>query len=239
MNEKINLKKEIISKVNNKCLQKYVVEFNTNSLPIDWNQWILLDEKIINLNLNTNGYFSLDKFGFVVIESFDEDFELEMGGNCMVFEKGRKYIPIFCGCYCAFIKINKGLKIFIGPGYADDFNNINSYCWTGKHHNDIDINIVLNGDIRGGNHLWYFLANFSVIYKNLNLKNNELVQVNNHFGMSSGMYGNVTNRFSNYNFISIDDFYSDYIKLANGLEDVVYFLDEFVQCDIIKILKIK
>lgn len=228
------MKKEFIFEANYKCLEKYLIEFNTNSLPIDWDKWILLDEKIINLNLDSNGYFSLDDFGFVVIESFDEDFELQMGGKYLAFEKGRKYIPIFSGCHFANIKIKQGLKIFFGPGYSVDFNNINSYCWTKKHHDDIDMNIVLYGDIRGGNYLWYFLSKFGIIYKNFNLKNNELTQVNNYFITIAGLYGciNLLTKF-----ISVEDFYSDYIKLANGLEDVVYFIDEFVQYDIIKILE--
>lgn len=30
--------KEFITKVDYKCLKKYIIEFNTNSLPIDWNK---------------------------------------------------------------------------------------------------------------------------------------------------------------------------------------------------------
>lgn len=107
----------------------------------------------------------MDIFGFVVIESFDNDFKLKLGRNIFEIEKGRKYIPIFCGGHSASVKIIKGLKIFFGPGYIDDFNNINSHCWTKKYNNDENFNI--DGNVRGGNYLWYFLINFDIIYKNL------------------------------------------------------------------------
>lgn len=54
------------------------------------------------------------------------------------------------------------------------------------------------------------------------------------------MYGYRNNSLLvNNNFISIDDFYSDFINNTNISDDVVYFLDEFIQSDIIKILEYK
>ena len=177
-------------------------------------------------------------FGFVVIESFDEDFELEMGGKNYLFEKGRKYIPIFYCYHSARIKNKKGLKIFFGPGYFDDFNDIDYYEFTKKYVDKtiLNLNLNLSVDIKGGNLLWYFILNFMVIYKNFNLKKNEMAPVNNHLLMCSGLYDciNVSTKF-----ISIEDFYSDYINKANGSEDVIYFIDEFIQYDIMKIVEKK
>ena len=57
MNDKINL----IENIRNKeffHLQKYIIEFNTDTLPIDFYKWIQLDEKIMNININHDDYLT-------------------------------------------------------------------------------------------------------------------------------------------------------------------------------------
>lgn len=210
--------------------KKYAIKFNTDSIPVDWNQWIQLDIKKIPSLYCMHGYFSLDSFGFVVIESFDEDFDIELGGTNYKFDKGRKYIPIFYGVHSARIKIKENLKIYVGPGYNKDFNNL---------ENPIDLknpdmsDKFLNGDSRGGNPLWYFLYQFPIIYENLNLnKSHDLYYKDCSLVFTNGMYG--YGHFQS-NSIPIENFYFDYINNANGSEDTISFIDNFVQHDIIKI----
>lgn len=214
---------------------EYVIEFNANSLPIDWNKWIQLDKKIINLNISHNKYFCLDNFSFVVIESFDEDFELKINVSIYEFEKGRKYIPIPSFSFI-HIKIKKGLKIFFSPGYS---YNINSNCWKKNYDKTTYDKKNINGYIKGDS-LWYFMNFFRVILQNLNLINNQLIIDDANLIMISGHYVYCNElKLKNTKSVSIDDFYSDYLNKANGLVDIVYFIDEFVQSDIIKILQVK
>lgn len=199
-------KKDIIF-ANYKFNKEYVIEFNTNSLPIDWNNWIVLNEKSINLKMDSKGYYCLDSFKFVVVDSLNENFEFIIGGVSHLFEKGCKHIPIFGGIHSVRIRIKKGLKIFYNPDeYLIDFDKDNSF--------------------------WYFLCNFCVIYKNLQSYNTNGKQLIKHHGIYG--YCKILNYVS---LSSVDSFYYNFINInkIDSFENVIYYIDQFIQYDIIKI----
>lgn len=216
-----NVSKKQIFFANYKFNKEYIIEFNTNSLPIDWNNWIMLNEKAINSKIDSKEYYCLDDFKFVVIESFNDDFEFIIGGISYLFEKGRKHIPIFYGVHSMRIKIKKGLKIFYNPAeYLIDFNGKNNTIITKANCYEKD------------NSFWYFLCYFCVIYKNLKSHNIDDKQ----FVKKWGMYG--YDKISNcINSSFVDSFYNDFanINKIDNFENVIYFIDQFIQHDIIKI----
>jgi hypothetical protein len=89
-----------------KILDKYYLIFDTNKLPIDFDKWIELNTKSIELKNNNNqtNLLNLNQYYFVVIDS-EIDFYIEIGGAYYIFQKGIKYFPYFPKCHSFYVKI--------------------------------------------------------------------------------------------------------------------------------------
>ncbi len=229
----------------------YIIEFDTNQLPLNFNQYIELDilkekkrkldfnekfkinknfedcgitlgeylflcacEEIKIKNKNGSDYMGLDKLLSVVIESYDEDFELELGGAHYKIQKGRKYISSFAGLHEFYIKLTPGLKIYVYPDL--------------EHFND----------------LWYLTSTEQVIYKNF-IVIGETNSSSMNIVKFGGMYGtlkDVENTLLNYKQIDENIFYNDFEnslreEYVNKLEDFVKTIDDYIQYGFFKFYK--
>jgi len=113
-------------------VEKYSIKFNCNYLPENFNEWVESNElnnydniikygddvvytkPIIIFMPNGDKYIEIAKLP-TIIESFLHDFEIDYGGQKIVFEKGRKYFPIFSGIHSFKLKLNDGIKIYKEP----------------------------------------------------------------------------------------------------------------------------
>ena len=189
---------------------KFLINFDTNLMPCDFENWIQLeisciDENLIK-NIDCNDMIFLNNYGFVVIESFDENFLMWFGGTMYRIEKGRKYLPMIYGYHDVYVRISKNLKIYIEPHYK--YKNYD----------------------RLFNDFYKFLIGYTIIYSNL-----KLIDYLNYY-----LIGYATYELSKKPIKCIDEneFYTEYVKhfnLHKNLNGEIYFIDKYIQYGTIKI----
>jgi hypothetical protein len=194
---------------------KYYIEFNTNILPLNFNEYISIDiekelyKQIFNstccLKMNELGFLYLNDFLEIVIESSD-DLILQVGGINFTLKKGIYYIPFFVKYHAYFIKKSDGLKMY--------------HC-----NNSSDF-------------LRKFLPNHKVIFKNIiNIDSNDvLICMNSMAGFTP--YNNIDKTFKE----SSSEFYFEYEKSNDStnnehISENIHCIDNYVQNDFIKIYK--
>jgi hypothetical protein len=112
---------------------KYLLSFNCDQMPINFDKWIQLDIEKIKLSntnlikiLNDNIYLCLNKYLYVVIESNENDFTIEFARVHCKVQKGKKYIPIFPIYHDFYIeKIKKGFDT--NNNISKEINLIDKY----------------------------------------------------------------------------------------------------------------
>lgn len=209
--------------------KKYGIKFKTNSLPIDFDKWIVLDKEEIDKRKYPNNYICLDHLKFVVIESYENILTTEIGGTTFHFKPGRYYLPILTGVHSFRVKFKENIKIYINP------NNI-------KPIPVYDL-------------FYYLLIFFTHIdYYGLEvIEKSEFSHPDSFLMFYSGMYGYGHKRTEQ---VDENIFYFDYNKyienipnaeiindISNNLQNPInkYFsinvIDNYVQHDIIKICR--
>ncbi len=169
-------------------------------------------EEIEIKNKNGFDYMGLDKLLSVVIESYDDDFELELGGAYYKIQKGKKYIPSF-GFHEFYIKLTPGLKIYVYPD-LEQYNDL----W----YLTITAQVIYKNFI-------------------IDREDNSCMNIVKFSGMY-GTLKDVENTLLNYKQINENIFYSDFEnslkdEYTNKLEDFVKTIDNYIQYGFIKFYK--
>jgi hypothetical protein len=142
----------------------------------------------------------LNNYGFVVIESFEENFSMSFGEKFYFIEKGRKYIPIKYGFHDVYIRSSKNLKIYIEPNYK--YKDYSPYF----------------------NNLYRFLNKYTVIYCNLKLIDNT-----NFYLIGWNMYELSDKPIKSIDENKFYYEYIKYFNMHDSLYDEIYFIDKYIQ----------
>lgn len=213
-----------IEKINNNTMKdNYFIRFDTDKLPFDFDKWIQIDikkmdEKFISVR-DKNVFLKIKKYSFVVIESYDEDFMIEIGGLLSKIEKGRKYLPIMSEYHDTYIKLSPNLSIYVNSKYNDDSHDINS------------------------DYFFMFSCSHHVIFDNLKLFNDCSNDSYSLLIYSMGMYGYISNYrlsyFNKHDIVDLNKFYYEYENLnaSSNYMEMINYIDNFFQYEIIKIFK--
>ena len=131
-----------IYKILRKLEKNYIIEFNTDTFLIDWNEWTKLyiqNEKIHEFN--SKKFILLDLFIFVVVESYNKNFEFMIGGVFYKFLKGRKYLPILSYFNKTYIEIKKNLNVYISKNHNSFLYNLSlAFSLTYKNYDLLEEN---------------------------------------------------------------------------------------------------
>lgn len=230
-NKKLNQKNKLDYKLefnHNLPKNKYWIQFDTDKLPLNFSKWILIDIKKIDKKSLThkNGmdFFCLNNYGFVVIESFREDFLMEFGEILYKVKKGRKYIPIFNSINNINIVLNTNVSIYVDPNYDNIF-----------YHKCLD-------------NLYIFLSDYNIIYHNFlldpynNIENNK--NLNDKTLVYILGYYSLIYDYNTFKQVEPNNYYFEYEKSNpnpnsnsnSNYTKEINFIDQFLQYEIIKII---
>jgi hypothetical protein len=210
--------KNIFKEIDKDFKYKYGLTFNTNLLPPNFNKykliiWDEIDHKNIIIN-NSIKYLDFSHSTFVIIESLDNQIYLYIGGVEYLIKKSILFFPILIGTHNVCIGLIPNIKIYTSSIFELD----NNYHIESKK-------------------LFNILVTFNSIYFNIYDKNYKNILVSRY-----GMYGYTTKK--NLEFVDENILYS---RIENDLKDKnydinliyneIYFIDKYIQSDIIKIVK--
>jgi hypothetical protein len=96
--------------------KKYILIFNSSSLPINFDKYKLINLKTIDMKnlitMNEIKYLNFPYSGFVVIESLIEQIYLYIGGTQYLVKKNRIFLPVIIGAHRIDIGLTKDIKIY-------------------------------------------------------------------------------------------------------------------------------
>jgi hypothetical protein len=210
--------KNIFDKIDKDIKDKYGLTFNTNSLPPNFNKYKLInldeiDDKNIIIN-NSIKYIDFPLSCFVLIESLDEQIILFIGGMDCFIKKSRLFFPILIGVHKVQIGLTPNIKIYSSSIFELD----NNY--------DIESKKLFN-----------ILVSFNSKYFDIYDENYKNILV-----IRYGMYGYIPK--INLEFVDENILYN---KIENDLKyknydtklihNEIYFIDKYIQSEIIKFVK--
>lgn len=210
--------KNIFNEIDKKINDKYGLTFNTNSLPPNFNKYKLINlDEIDDKNIiiyNSIKYLNFPQSCFVLIESIDEQIILFISGVEYFIKKSMLFFPILIGGHKVQIGLTPNIKIYSSSIFELD----NNY--------DIESKKLFN-----------ILVSFNSKYFNIYDENNKNILISRY-----GMYGYTPK--INLEFVDENILYH---KIENDLKDKncdnkliydeIYFIDKYIQSDIIKIVK--
>lgn len=203
--------------------KKYIVKFNINSMPLDFEtaNWKLYDKTNKNLIKKSDGTKLIELKGqFFIIESLEQDIMLELGGQVFYTGLTKIYLPCLYSFLGVFIKLT---------------DNINIYEL--RIDSDISNNIKL---LDNQSDFFTFITSFPIFFEDLTYNKTNSKPIFYH-----GMYGFDDSKFYNLDCNAIDNiFFNDLIKCVKDedkeyIDDIIYFIDKYIQYDIIKIVQVK
>lgn len=217
--------------------EKYLISFNCNQMPLNFDQWIQLDiEKVKSSNnnlikiMNENTYLCLNNYLYVVIESYEKDFNIEFAKVQCKVQKGKKYIPIFPIYHDFYIELNENIKIYIE---SDIFYNQkpeeNKYMELEKYNSTKYLYDKSN------NLLFNLLQNYQIVLDNFIIINDNYF-TNKNLVIKSGMIFTEPNPIKK---IDENKFYFELEKIKKGFDtnnkilNEINLLDNYVQYNFI------
>ena len=197
--------------------KKYYLHFDTNKLPLDFENWIKLDiqQDDLKKKYGCDNCLFLNEYYYIVIEA-KNNFYMCIGGMEYELEKGTKYIPRFPLYHDIFIKITPEINIYIEPNM----------------YNCVKVQKILyDYNYRPYNELLSLLNVFPYMYCNLNIVSGHFI--NSDLVVDSEMCGSVP-KIEKKN-INEEEFYLDIEK--QNLNYPIYLYDKYIQYEFIKIYK--
>lgn len=94
-----------------KLNDKYIIKFNTQYIPDNFNKWIKLD---INED-DKNKQLKLNKYKSVLIKSKEKNILLQLGGINFIINENSLHIPYFPFYQYCFITLSINIDIYIIP----------------------------------------------------------------------------------------------------------------------------
>ena len=196
----------------------YYLQFDTNKLPLDFENWIKLDIQQDDLKKKIHGddnCIFLNEYYYVVIEA-KNDFYMYFGGMKYELEKGTKYIPRFPLYHDIFIEITPEINIYIEPNM----------------YNHVKVQKILyDHNYKPYNELLSLLNVYPYMYCNLNIVSG--YYINYDLVVDCEMSGSVPKKEKKN--ISEEEFYLDIEK--QNLNYPIHLYDKYIQYEFIKIYK--
>lgn len=203
----------------------YIIEFNDQYIPFDFDKWRKLDTKECNENK-----LLLDKYRSVIIKSMNSNILLQMGGTDYVIKHNTFYFPFLNNFHQCYIMLCPGIDIFINDELASPFETNNNagelYKLMMKMMTHISFDFLNRTVFSGGKINYQNRGNIGQIEDNYNLH------------MAHGMYS-----IMNVKYIPVDigEFYCDYQTINKKLNvddekiiDDINLIDKYYQLGAIK-----
>lgn len=224
---------------------KYLIDFDTDKLPLDFEKWKIFDVEKIKKSTNNpliefvfgEYYLSLENFDYVVVESIVDNFKIKYGNTFYLIEKGRKYLPIL-SIHKFKIRITNDIKI-----YTDQNNTTNVTTNSNIKYNQINVFHQIYNYNKNNNELFNLLRNYSIRLNNFNIifettHNNFNLEINKFKKTFLFIHGTIIYSNDKYIKINENEFYYDIVKYKNdkNLNEINLF-DKYIQYDFIKIYK--